>query len=211
MWVHLKLPPDSCQTQMKPVSKCQLNKKFKIGYSSILTTSCPKFLKLKLMLKSYLSEMALAILRPYTGCRKLYYWVSWSQHQLRYRFPKHRTDTVPSFLKVDFSLSSYIYVPWRRAWQSIPVFLPEEPQGQAGYSPQGCKETTEETKYAYTHTHTHTHTHMHTHTYIYLSPFLSLLSFQSWLFSFPENALHLWTLTPMFWALVSSWDNPFSR
>ena len=93
---------------------------------------------------------------------------------LRYRFPKHCTDTVPSFLKVDFSLSSYIYIPWRRAWQSTPVFLPEEPQGQAGYSPQGCKEsdTTEETKYAYTHTHTHTHISFS----LSLSSFLSVLT-----------------------------------
>ena len=33
-------------------------------------------------------------------------------------------------------------MPWRRAWQSIPVFLPRESQGQrslAGYSPWGCK------------------------------------------------------------------------
>ena len=41
-------------------------------------------------------------------------------------------------------------VPWsgrspgRRAWQSIPVFLPGESHGQrslAGYSPWGCKES----------------------------------------------------------------------
>ena len=33
-------------------------------------------------------------------------------------------------------------IPWRRAWQAIPVFLPGEFQGQrslASYSPQGCK------------------------------------------------------------------------
>ena len=41
-------------------------------------------------------------------------------------------------------------VPWRRAWQSTPVFLPGESYGQsslAGYSPQGGKEldTTEVT------------------------------------------------------------------
>ena len=35
-------------------------------------------------------------------------------------------------------------IPWRRAGQPIPVFLPEEPHGQrslAGHSPQGCKES----------------------------------------------------------------------
>ena len=34
-------------------------------------------------------------------------------------------------------------IPWRRAWQPTPVFLPEECYGQrnlAGYSPLGCKE-----------------------------------------------------------------------
>ena len=41
-------------------------------------------------------------------------------------------------------------IPWRRAWQPTPGFLPGESHGQrslAGYSPQGCKEldTTEAT------------------------------------------------------------------
>ena len=41
-------------------------------------------------------------------------------------------------------------IPWRRAWQPTPVFLPEESHGQRsleGYSPQGHKESymTEET------------------------------------------------------------------
>ena len=40
--------------------------------------------------------------------------------------------------------------PWRRAWQSTPIFLPGASHGQrslAGYSPQGCKasDTTEVT------------------------------------------------------------------
>ena len=46
-------------------------------------------------------------------------------------------------------------IPWRRAWQPTPVFLPRESLGQrslAGYRSQGRKEleTTEGTK----HTHT---------------------------------------------------------
>ena len=50
----------------------------------------------------------------------------------------------------------YIIIPWRRAWQLIPVFLPRESHGQrilASYSPQGCKELdmTEMTE----HTHTY--------------------------------------------------------
>ena len=44
-------------------------------------------------------------------------------------------------------------IPWRRAWQPTPVFLPGESHGQrslAGYSPQGRKEsdTTEVTKHS---------------------------------------------------------------
>ena len=34
-------------------------------------------------------------------------------------------------------------IPWRRAWQPTPVFLPGESHGQrnlVGYSPQGLKE-----------------------------------------------------------------------
>ena len=35
-------------------------------------------------------------------------------------------------------------IPWRRAWQLTPIFLPGEFHGQrslAGYSPSGCKES----------------------------------------------------------------------
>ena len=35
-------------------------------------------------------------------------------------------------------------IPWRRAWQPSPVFLPGKSHGQrslTGYSPQGCKES----------------------------------------------------------------------
>ena len=38
-------------------------------------------------------------------------------------------------------------IPWGRAWQPTPVFLPGECHGQrslAGYSPCGCKNTTEQ-------------------------------------------------------------------
>ena len=46
-------------------------------------------------------------------------------------------------------------IPWRRAWQPTPVFLPGESHGQrsqAGYSPLGCKESdmTEATQHAHT-------------------------------------------------------------
>ena len=47
-------------------------------------------------------------------------------------------------------------IPWRRAWQPTPVFLPGESLGQrslAGYSPWGCKESdmTGATEHAYTY------------------------------------------------------------
>ena len=44
-------------------------------------------------------------------------------------------------------------IPWRRAWQPTPVFLPTESHGQvAGYSPQGqIVLRTEATEYARTH------------------------------------------------------------
>ena len=54
-------------------------------------------------------------------------------------------------------------IPWRRAWQPTPVFLPGELHGQrnlVGYSPWGHKEldTTEVTE----------HTHMHVNTNAFL-------------------------------------------
>ena len=47
-------------------------------------------------------------------------------------------------------------IPWRRAWQPTPLFLPLETHGQgslASYNPWGCKEsdTTEVSEYAHTH------------------------------------------------------------
>ena len=50
--------------------------------------------------------------------------------------------------------------PWRREWQTAPIFLPGEFHGQrrpVGYSLCGCKEL--DTTERLTHTHTHTHTH----------------------------------------------------
>ena len=67
-------------------------------------------------------------------------------------------------------------IPWRRAWQPTPVFLPGEFHGQrslAGGSPWGCKQsdTTEQLSvrlcvHTRTHTHTHAHTHAHTHRWL---------------------------------------------
>ena len=54
-------------------------------------------------------------------------------------------------------------IPWRRAQQPTPVFLPgkfHEQRNLAGYSPWGCKELyTTEPLSMHTRTHTHTHTH----------------------------------------------------
>ena len=45
-------------------------------------------------------------------------------------------------------------IPWRRAWQRTPVFLPGESHGQnslAGYSPQGCRVDHERNNWARAH------------------------------------------------------------
>ena len=48
-------------------------------------------------------------------------------------------------------------IPWRRAWQPTPVFLPRESQRSlAGYCPRGHKES-ETTEGLSMHTQTHTH------------------------------------------------------
>ena len=47
-------------------------------------------------------------------------------------------------------------IPWRRAWQPTPVFLPGESHGQrslAGYSPQGCRVGQDLSDLACTHAH----------------------------------------------------------
>ena len=60
-------------------------------------------------------------------------------------------------------------IPWRRAWQPTPVFLPGEFHGYrslAGYNPCRPKESdTSEKLCACMHVHTHTQTHTHTHTH----------------------------------------------
>ena len=61
-------------------------------------------------------------------------------------------------------------IPWKKAWQPTPVFLPGKFNGQrslAGCSPWGCKEW-DTTKQLSTHTYPKqlsacTHTHKHTH------------------------------------------------
>ena len=60
-------------------------------------------------------------------------------------------------------LSQVGKIPWRRAWQPTPVFLPGKSHRQrslAGYSPWGCKESdmTEATEHTRMHMHAHTHT-----------------------------------------------------
>ena len=63
-------------------------------------------------------------------------------------------------------------IPYRRKWQSTPVYLPGKSHGQrilAGYSPWGPKES-DMTEHAHTTTHAylvtswiHTDPHIHTH------------------------------------------------
>ena len=55
-------------------------------------------------------------------------------------------------------------IPWRRAWQPTPVFLPGESHGQrslVGYGSWGCKES--DTTERLTRTHTHTHPYLRFH------------------------------------------------
>ena len=49
-------------------------------------------------------------------------------------------------------------IPWRRAWQPAPVFLPGESHGQrslAGYSPWGRKASDMTERLSTQHTHSH--------------------------------------------------------
>ena len=50
-------------------------------------------------------------------------------------------------------------IPWRRAWQSTPVFLPWTGTWWAIVHRVAESDMTEVTKHAHTHTHTHTHTY----------------------------------------------------
>ena len=87
-------------------------------------------------------------------------------------------------------------IPWRRARQPTPVFLPGEPHGQrslAGYSPWGREEsdTTEVTA----HTHTHTPMPLFTwqawpHSLAKYQPAMSFRAIKMWL-----NA-RMWAQTP---------------
>ena len=76
-------------------------------------------------------------------------------------------------------------IPWRRAWQPTPVFLPGEFHGQrslAGGSPWGCKQsdTTEQLSVRLcVHTRTHTHTHTRTHTQMVRSKKLVQTTYQA--------------------------------
>ena len=57
-------------------------------------------------------------------------------------------------------------IPWRRAWQPTPVFLPGESHRQrspVGYSAYGPIESNK-TERLNTHTYTYIHTHTHTYT-----------------------------------------------
>ena len=57
---------------------------------------------------------------------------------------QNKTKNLPSNTEVKTGLDPWVgKIPWRRAWQPTPVFLPGESHGQrslAGYSPRGRKE-----------------------------------------------------------------------
>ena len=71
-------------------------------------------------------------------------------------------------------------IPWRRAWQPTPMFLPGESHGQRnlmGYSPWGCKES-DRTKVIIFRTEAIKHTHIRT--------LLSLFVNYDWLLDFTK-------------------------
>ena len=52
--------------------------------------------------------------------------------------------------------------PWRRKWQSTPVFLTGESHGERSLESTGSQSQTQLSDFTHTHTHTHTHTQHHT-------------------------------------------------
>ena len=72
-------------------------------------------------------------------------------------FPSSRISTV--LTSVEYDSDGEREIPWRKAWQPTPAFLPGESHGQRSlvcYSSQGCTEwnTMEVTQHAGTHTET---------------------------------------------------------
>ena len=59
-------------------------------------------------------------------------------------------------------------MPWRRAWQSTPVFLPWRGTWWATVHRVVKNQTWPKWLSTRTHTHTHTHTHTNTHIYMYV-------------------------------------------
>ena len=58
-----------------------------------------------------------------------------SDKEPAYQYRRHKRHRVDSWVG---------RIPWRRAWQPTPVFLPGKSQGQrslGGYRPWGCKES----------------------------------------------------------------------
>ena len=94
-------------------------------------------------------------------------------------------------------------IPWRRAWQLTPVFLPGESHGQrtlAGYSPWGRKKlnTTEATE------HTHVHKDATWTSTQPTSPSLPCSSFRGWDVKEADLLVFSCTSTPYIWLLPNS-------
>ena len=60
-------------------------------------------------------------------------------------FPGDASRKEPAYQRRRHRFNPWAWkIPWRRAWQATPVFLPGESHGQrslVGYSPWGCKES----------------------------------------------------------------------
>ena len=96
--------------------------------------------------------MVLAVVRdgPQFPCESFGIWY---REGNIYFYPKGKSRPLPS-RRCGFN-AWLGKIPWRRKWQLAPVFLLGESHGQkslAGYSPWGCKDTTEMTQQGHTHT-----------------------------------------------------------
>jgi len=97
-------------------------------------------------------------------------------------------------------------IPWRRAWQPTPVFLPGESHGQrslAGYSPQGHKEL-DTTEWLSMCAHTYTHAHI-----LNDNALVSLVDFYTQYQCYVNIAMSV-CMGYHIWCIIMSWNAELS-
>ena len=92
----------------------------------------------------------------------------------------------------------YTYLPWRRKWQSTPIFVPGKSHGQSslvGYNPGGCKELdmTEQPNNKNTYIYVYVCVCIHTHIYIYVC-----IHIHTYTYMCMYVCIHIHTYTYMF-------------